>query len=258
MGADVIDVVANLEVEMQVGVAAYEGATYLGLGVAAVGDGFQTALGCLFCKNGVVGIDEGGAPFGREVAVKFCFSLDNTLKAAEAFEVGAAHIGDKAEVGVGDATEVGYLARMAGPHLYDGNLCVGGDGKEREGHTEVVVEVAGGGVGAVAFGQDGVDKLLGGGFAVGASDAYERDGELAAVACGQLLQGGKHVGHHNAAIVHLVLRVADDAQCGALLQCLGREDVAVEGLPTEGKENAAGGNLPRVGSHLPTLKIGLI
>ena len=94
MGADVVNIVANLEVEMQVGVAAYEGATYLGLGVAAVGDGFQTALGCLSGEDVIVGIDESGAPFGGEVAVKFCFSLDNTLKAAKAFEVGTAHVGD--------------------------------------------------------------------------------------------------------------------------------------------------------------------
>ena len=147
---------------------------------------------------------------------------------------------------------------MAGPHLYDGNLCVDGDGKEREGHAEVVVKIAGGGVGAVAFGQDGVDKLLGGGFAVGAGDAYEGNGELAAVVCGQLLQGGEHVWHHDATVVDFVLRVADDAQCGTLFQSLGREGVAVEGLTLEGKEKTARGNLPRVGCYLPALKIGLI
>lgn len=247
MGADVVNIVANLEVEMQVGVAAYEGATYLGLGVAAVGDGFQAALGCLCGEDDVVCIDKGGALFGREVAVKFCFSLDDPFEATETFEMGAAHIGDESKVWVGDAAEVGNLAGMAGPHLYDGNLCVGGDGEEREGHTEVVVEVAGGGMGAVAFGQDGVDKFLGSGLAVGASNAYEGDRELAAVVSGKLLKGGEHVWHHDASVVDFVLRVADDAKGGTLFQCLGRESVAVEGLPLEGEEEAAGGNLPRVG-----------
>ncbi len=192
------------------------------------------------------------------MAVQLGLGLDDTLEAAETLKVCAAHVGDKAEVGVGDATESLNFARMVGTHLDDGNLCIGGDGKEREGHSEVVVEVAGGGVGAVAFGQDGVDKLLGGGLAVGAGNAYEGDRELAAVVSGELLKGGEHVWHHDAAVIDFVLRVADDAKCGTLFQCLGREGVAVEGLPTEGKENAAGGNLPRVGSHLPTLKIGLI
>ena len=75
---------------------------------------------------------------------------------------------------------------------------------------------------------------------------------------GKLLQGGENVRHHDASVVDFILRVTDDAKGGTLFQCLGREGVAVEGLPTEGKENAAGGNLPRVGGYLPALKIGLI
>ena len=120
------------------------------------------------------------------------------------------------------------------------------------------VEIARSGVGAVAFGQDGVDKLLGGGLAVGAGDAYEGDGELAAVVCGQLLQGGEYIGHHYATVIDFVLRVADDAQGCTLFQCLGREGVAVEGLPLEGEEEAAGGNLPRVGGYMPRLEISVV
>ena len=76
--------------------------------------------------------------------------------------------------------------------------------------------------------------------------------------CGKLLQGGEYVWHHDASVIDFVLRVADDAQRGTLFQCLGREGVAVEGLPLECKENAAGGNLPRVGGDRAALKIGLI
>ena len=257
VGADIVDVVANLEVEVHIGVTAHKGAACVG-GAAAVGDGFQATLGSLCGEDVVVCIDKGSALFGREVAVKFCFSLDDPFEAAKTFEMGAAHVGDKAEVGVGDATEVGNLARMTGPHLDDGNLCVGGDGEEREGHTEVVVKIAGGGVGAVAFGQDGVDKLLGGGLAVGAGDAEEGDGELAAVVSGQLLQGGEHVWHHDASVVDFVLRVADNAKSGTLFESLGREGIAVEGLALEGEEEAAGGNTPRVGSDRAGLQIGMI
>ena len=214
------------------------------MGVAAVGDGFQAALGCLCGENVVVGIDESGAPFGGEMSVQLGLGLDNTLKAAKSFEVGAAHVGDKAEVGVGDAAERLNFARMVGTHLNDGNLCVGGDGKEREGHSEVVVEVAGGGVGAVAFGQYGVDKLLGGGLAVGARDAYHGDGELVAVVRGQLLQGQQHVLHHHAAGIVIVLGIGRDAEGCALFQRLRDESIAVEGLALEGEKDAAGGNLP--------------
>ena len=115
--------------------------------------------------------------------------------------------------------------------------------------------VASGGMGAVSAAEHGMDEFFGGGLAVGAGDAYEGDGELAAVVCGQLLQGGKHVGYHNAAVVYFVLGVADDAQGGSLVESLGCEGVAVEGLSTEGKEDAAGGDMPRVGGHPSRRKI---
>ena len=257
VGADVVDVVVHLEVEVEVWGAAHKGAAGLG-GAAAVGYGFQAAVGGLCGKCGVVGIDEGGAAFGRQVAVEFGLGLHNALKAAKAFKVGTAHVGDEAEVGVGNAAEVGYLAGVAGSHFDDGYLGVGGDGEEGERHAEVVVVVADGGMGAVAAGEDGVDEFFGGGLAIGAGDAYEGDGELAAVVGGQLLQGGKHVGYHNAAVVDLVLGVADDAQGGSLVESLGCEGVAVEGLPTEGKEKTSGGYMPRVSSDGAGLQIGMI
>ena len=121
--------------------------------------------------------------------------------------MGAPHVGDEAEVGVGDAAQRINLTGVAGSHFDDGNLGVGRDGEEREGDAEVVVEVAGGGVGAVAAGEDGVDQLFGGGLAVGAGDANEGDGELAAVVCGQLLQSLQHIGHYDAAGVGAVAAV---------------------------------------------------
>ena len=66
--------------------------------------------------------------------------------------------------------------------------------------------------------------------------------QLVAVVCCQLLQGGKHIGHHYAAVVHFVVRVADYAKGSPLLQGLWGKGVAVEGLPLESKEEAAGGD----------------
>ena len=51
----------------------------------------------------------------------------------------------------------------------------------------------------------------------------------------------------DAAVVDLVLRVADDAEGGALLQGLRREGVAVEMLAPEGEEDTPGGDGARVG-----------
>ena len=159
---------------MHVGVAPHKGAACVGV-AAAVGHGFQSALCGLCSEDVVVGIDEGGAPFGGQVAVQLCLGPYNTLEAAETFEVCAAHVGYEAEVGVGNVAEVGYLARMACPHLYDGNLCIGRDGEEGERHPEVVVVIARSGVGAVSFGQYGMHQLLGGGLPIGAGNAYKGD-----------------------------------------------------------------------------------
>ena len=42
-----------------------------------------------------------------------------------------------------------------------------------------------------------MDKLFGGGLAVGASNADEGDGELPTMVSGKLLKGGEHIGHHD-------------------------------------------------------------
>ena len=195
----------------------------------------------------VVGIDEDEAVLAGEPAVELGLGHDHTLEGAEAFEVSTADVGDEAAVGVGDAAEEFYLAGVVGTHLDNGHLGVLGDGEQGEGDAEVVVEVALGGRHPVAAGEDGGDQLLGGGFAVGAGDADDGDGEVAAVLAGKLLEGAQHVGHDDAAVVDLVLRVADDAEGGALLQGLRREGVAVEMLAPEGEEDAPGGDGARVG-----------
>ena len=101
---------------------------------------------------------------------------------------------------------------MVGPHLNDGNLGIGGYAQKGEGHTEVVVVVAGGGMGAVAAAEDGMNQFLGGGFAIGAGDADDRNGEMLAVVFGQFLQCCQHVRHQDAAVVDTVLGGADDAE----------------------------------------------
>ena len=206
----------------------------------------------------VVGVDEDQAVLARQPAVEFGLGHDDALEAAEAFEVGAAHIGDESAVGVGDAAEELDFAQMVGAHLDDGNLGIGGDGQQGQRHAEVVVEVALGGRHAVALGENGGDQFLGGGLAVGAGDADDGDGEVAAVLAGKFLQGAQHVGDDDATVVDLVLRIADDAQGGALLEGLRSKGVAIEMLALEGKEDASGGDGARVGGDSARYQICLV
>ena len=112
----------------------------------------------------------------------------------------------------------------------------------------MVVEVAHGGMGTITATEHGMDKLFGCGLAIGAGDAKDGDSELCTMVPCQLLQRRQHIIDHHAAVVHLILRVAEDTHCSPLFQCLGRESIAIESLSLECKKDAAGSNLPRVGS----------
>ena len=187
----------------------------------------------------VVGVDEDGAAHAGEVAIQLRLGVDYPLKAAEALQVCTPHVGDEAVVRTGYLAQRGNLAGVVGAHLHDGNLRVGGDGEEGEGHAEVVVVVALRGVGAVLARQHGVHQLLRRDLAVRPCDADNGDGESAAMIFRQLLQRLQNVRHHNAPFVRLILRVADYAQGSTLFQRLGCKSVAVEFFALEGKKDTS-------------------
>ena len=283
-----VDVVADLEVEAQVGVAVGggDGAADVGLGGGAVGDHAEWCLAQrLLAQDGVgghvgrqealggrdggqtggfvhealiVGVDEYEAVFGGQVTVEFGLGVYHPFEAPEALDVGDADIGDEAAVGVGDAAQGLDFAGVVGAHLHDGYLALRRHAKQGQRHPEVVVVVACGGGGAVAPSQDGVDELFGGRLAVGAGDANHGDGHVSAVQYGQVLQGLQHVVDHDAAVVDAVAWVADDAHGGSLAEGFGREGVAVEVFAAEGEEETSGRDVARVGGDGVGLQIGEI
>ena len=84
---------------------------------------------------------------------------------------------------------------MAGTHLDDGYLVAVVQSEEGLGHAHVVVEIALCEEDIILLLQDGRNEFLGGGFAVGARDADDRDVELAAMLAGQVLEGLETVGN---------------------------------------------------------------
>ena len=150
VSVDIIDVVSHFKIEMEVWIASDKGAGH-GRGSVAVWDGSELAELSLLSENVVVDIDEGGTSLGGKVAVELGFSFNNTFETAKSFEVGAAYIGDEAEVGIGDFTEGIDFTGVVGSHFDDGNLGVGGDGKEGERYAEMVIEVSSRGMSAVFF-----------------------------------------------------------------------------------------------------------
>lgn len=78
---------------------------------------------------------------------------------------------------------------MRGTHLDNGNIVIGRQAEQRLGHAHVVVVVALGMHDMVAACKNGRDKLFCRCLAVGAGDADNRYGKMAAVLARQLLIG---------------------------------------------------------------------
>ena len=81
-----------------------------------------------------------------EAAVNFTFRRGNTLNTAEALNVGILHIIDQCNIWFGYITEVGNFTAGAGPHFNHGQISVAVHRQQSQGHTNMIIEVARGGV----------------------------------------------------------------------------------------------------------------
>ncbi len=162
--------------------------------------------------------------------------LQHALQRAELLQVALAHGGDDRDVGAGDPGEGRDLAGLVGAQLEDHDLGVVGDGEEREGHPDAVVQVALGGVdparrregrrrhvlrgGLARRSGDGDDGRLQGLPAMCGETAEGHEGVVDGVQSGRRREAGGGVRHHGAQ--------------GATGEGVGHEVVAVEALADEG------------------------
>ena len=72
----------------------------------------------------VVAVDENRTLMSSEEVIKFPFCLADTLKGAEAQQVGASHIGNQSASGLCRLDQCLDVARMRGTHLHNGNIVV--------------------------------------------------------------------------------------------------------------------------------------
>ena len=124
-----------------------------------------------------------------EEIIEFALGLTDTLKRAEALQVGTPHVGDESAGGLGSLYQRLDVARVRGSHLHDGDVVLVAQAEQGLGHAHVVVEVALRRHHVVALGEDGTDEFLGGRLAVGARDADDGDVELPTVLPCQVLVG---------------------------------------------------------------------
>ena len=77
-----------------------------------------------------------------DMSIQFGLGLDDTLEAAEAFQMCFPDVGDKTVVGIGNLAEEIDFSRVIGTHLHDSNLGLWLDAQQGERHADMVVEVA--------------------------------------------------------------------------------------------------------------------
>ena len=91
-------------------------------------------------------------------------------------------------------------------------------------------------------------EFLGSRLAIGASDAYDRCAEGTTVLAGELLQGGKHVIHHDIPVILGILCLVDDGIGATLFKGRLGVRIAIERVTLQGKEYASLRTVTAVGS----------
>ncbi len=218
----------------------------------AVAEGMAGLLRGHFPQVGVILVQEDErASVAAEPVVKLTFGGLDAFEGTETQQVGTADVGDQAVVRSADLDELGDVVGVAGPHFDDGNLRPGRDGQQRQGHADVVVEIALRGRDTVFPGQDGGNEVLGRGLAVGAGQADHRQFPLPYVRTvpdGQFAQRGERVFDPDQSFVMADLRVMiHDRPGGAGIQRLEGVVVSVEILSAQGEEDFPAPDGPAVG-----------
>ena len=188
-----------------------------------------------------------------------------SLEGPEALEMCLAYIGDQTVLWLDNLHECPYVARMAGSHLHNGNVVVGGEPEERLGHTYIVVEIALGEKDIETLREHRRDKFLCGGLAVGACDADDGNVELAAVVTRQELESAQAVIDYYIAWVGVsfgvgggIFRFVDNGVGTPLLQGSGSKLVSVERPSLQCNEDGIGWTVTAVGCYYRVAFIYLI
>ena len=190
---------------------------------------------CHFRKEWVVDIEENGFSVGGDVVVKPAFCRHHALKAAEAQEMGLADVGDEAVVWVCDFHQLCDVVGMVGSHLDYRQFGVVPDGKQGQGHTYVIVQVAFCRRDAVLAGENLTYEFLRRSFSVGSRKSYDSqtfafDQAVLPVMMGQSLERRKGIRHGDYAAVSARISAALLHNCirRPCLQGLERIFIAVK------------------------------
>ena len=210
-------------------------------------------------QQGVVPVED-SQPVPLQVGEDLALGLKDVLPAAQVLNVGVADVGDEGHIRLHQPGQVVDFPGVVHAQLHHTHLMLRLQPEQGEGHADVVVEIPLRFVDAEPCPQHRRRHILGGGLPHRAGDGDEGDGEELFVVPGQLPQGalgGAHLDVKLAGQIALPLPGGEAARRPRLQRGID-EGVAVEPLPLQGDEQAAGGDIPAVGAHLDGLGVQIV
>ena len=164
-----------------------------------------------------------------------------------------AYIGNEAAIGFGNIYKRTDFARVVGTHLHYGQFVLLLQAQKREGHTDMVIEIALRIEHLIAFLQHRGDEFLGRGLSVRAGDSDDACTHLSAMLTSQVLQGFQAIVHEDDVFRIGIPRLVHHGISATFLQGLTGKGIAIEGLPFQGDEHRAFGAVASVGGHASAL-----
>ena len=177
----------------------------------------------------VAGVKEDKSVVDFEEVIELTLGLHYAFKGSKALKVSAADVGDQSACRLNIVNQSFDVAGMRSTHLHHSDLVVGGEPQQCLGHTDVVVVVGLGVHHAVFLSEHSRDEFFGRGLAVGAGDADNRNGELAAVLACQFLVRGETIVDKNKAVIAFfgVFLLINNGITASFLKCALGEFVSV-------------------------------
>ena len=141
-------------------------------------------------RKRIIVIDDCGG-IGSQARNHLAFGTRDAFQAAEALQVLGAGIGDDADRGTTDAHQRLDFTGAVGSHLHHCEAVLAAYPEQRQGHADVIVEIAAGAQARAGLGQDAGNHFLDRGLAIAAGNANDWNGKALAPgpgASGQRLQ----------------------------------------------------------------------
>lgn len=212
---------------------------------------YSGQVSCHFLQVGIIEIAEAETAMGSQEIIEFLFGLHHALETAESLQMGFAHVGDKAAVGLTDIYELLYIARMAGAHLDERELMFACDAQDGEGYPNGIIEVTLCIEELVSGLQDSRSEFFGGGLAIRTGDANHSDAECSAPFARELLQRKEGVVYENSSFAYsrFDFSIIHHHQSGTLIERLLRKPIAIKRLAMKSEEHATCGQVACVGTY---------